>query len=342
MNRLNILITLILVSIIALLAMVGCAGPQGTSGVSITGASINNSGHLVLALSNGQTVDAGSAAGPQGTPGVSLTGASVNGSGHLVLALSNGQTVDAGNVAGPQGSPGVSLTGASIDGSGHLVLTLSNGQTIDVGNVAGTANPTSASLSSFVDVIPKVEPAVVRIDITLVNGAAAGSGTIIDNRGYIVTNAHVIEGSQGIKVTLKDGTVLDASVLVADTNQDMAIIKLNTTRTDFPVMTLGTMDEVLLGEAVMTVGFPGGPDLPGPATFTTGIVSALRTYSGANYIQTDAPINPGNSGGSLVILSGKMVGIPTAGLTPARQDFEDINLAIPIDQVSAFIAQNIK
>ena len=92
----------------------------------------------------------------------------------------------------------------------------------------------------------------------------------------------------------------------------------------------------------MTAGFPAGTDLPGPATFTVGIISALRTYSGSDYIQTDAPINPGSSGGCLVTLSGKMIGITTAGITPLREDFEDINLAIPIDQVTAFISQYVK
>jgi serine protease Do len=286
-------------------------------------------------------------AGSAGAPGESVTGASVTSAGHLVLMLSSGQTIDAGSVVGPQGSagaPGVSVTGASVTSAGHLVLNLSNGQTIDAGSVVGPQGPsgTPGSGASFVDIVPQVEPAIVRIDVTLSSGAAAGSGTIIDKRGYLVTNAHVIDGAQSIKVTLKDGTVLSATVTAADTNQDLAIIKLDTTRTDFPVVALGTMADVSVGEDVMAAGFPGGTDLPGPATFTAGIISALRTYSGANYIQTDAAVNPGNSGGCLVTLSGKMIGVPTAGLTPPRQDFENINMAIPIDQVSAYIAQFVK
>ena len=107
-------------------------------------------------------------------------------------------------------------------------------------------------------------------------------------------------------------------------------------------MLIGTMADVAVGEAVMAVGFPAGTNLPGPATFTAGVVSAMRTYSGADYIQTDTPINPGNSGGCLFTLSGRMIGIPTAGIAPSNQDFEDINLIIPIDQVSAFIALYVK
>ena len=139
-----------------------------------------------------------------------------------------------------------------------------------------------------------------------------------------------------------DGTALTATVVWSDAKQDLAIILLTTSRTDFPVMPLGTMADALVGEPVMAIGFPAGTNLPGPATFTGGVISALRSYSGANYIQVDTPINPGNSGGCLFTLKGKMIGIPSAGITPSNQDFEDLNLVIPIDQVSAFIAQYVK
>jgi serine protease Do len=246
---------------------------------------------------------------------------------------------------GPAGAAGVSITGASVDNSGHLSLTLSNGQTIDAGSVIGPQGPSGTSggsISSFQSVVSQIEPSVVRIDTTIAGGGASGSGTIVDKRGYVLTNAHVIDGERDIKVTLKDGTILSATVIQSDTNLDMAILKLTTSRTDFPVITLGTMADVLVGENVISAGFPGGTYLPGPATFTAGIVSALRSYAGSNYIQTDAAVNPGNSGGCLVTLSGKMIGIPTAGITPPSQDFENINLVIPIDQVTAFIAQYVK
>jgi S1-C subfamily serine protease len=247
--------------------------------------------------------------------------------------------------AGSNGAAGISITSASVNSAGHLVLTLSNGQTIDAGNVVGPQGPagtSTGSSASFASIVPQVEPTIVRVDVTITGGLVSGSGTIIDNRGYVVTNAHVITGGQSIKVTLKDGTILSATVIGSDTNQDLAIIRLTTTRSDFPVMTLGTMADVLVGEDVMTAGFPGGTELPGPATFTSGIVSALRTYSGSNHIQTDAPINPGNSGGCLITLSGRMIGIPSAGIAPPREDFEDVNLAIPINQVTASIAQYVK
>lgn len=258
-----------------------------------------------------------------------------------------GSTGPAG-AQGPAGQPGpagVSITGASVDDAGHLILTLSDGQTIDAGSVIGPQGPpgtSTGSAATFSTIIPEVEPTIVRIDVTITNGLSSGSGTIIDNRGYIITNAHVVTGEQGIKVTLKDGTILDAIVVQSDTVQDLAIIKLDTTRTDFPIMTLGTMNDVLVGETVMAAGFPGGTGLPGPATFTVGVISALRTYEGSDYIQIDAAVNPGNSGGCLITLSGKMIGIPTAGITPPYEDFEDINLAIPTNQIAAFISQYVE
>jgi S1-C subfamily serine protease len=286
-------LTIVLMVIaVAILTLSGCTGPAGVQGPS------------------GQQ-------GPAGASGVSVTGASVNSSGHLLLTLSNGQTIDAGNVVGPQGPAGPE-------------------------GPAGPSGTSTGSMTSFADIVPQVDPTIVRIDVTLSGGLASGSGTIIDSRGYILTNAHVINGQLSIQVTLEDGTILAATVVASDTNQDLAIIKLTTTRTDFPVITLGTMADIVVGEDVMAVGFPGGTNLPGPATFTAGIVSAVRTYSGASYIQTDTPINPGNSGGCLVTLSGKMIGVPSYGLTPSNADFEDINLCIPIDRVSAFIAEYVK
>ena len=153
---------------------------------------------------------------------------------------------------------------------------------------------------------------------------------------------HVIEGGKSIQATIKDGTVFSATVIGTDTKLDLAVIKLDTDRTDFPVMPLGTADDIRVGDSVMAMGFPAGPYLPGPATFTAGVVSALRTYQGLDYIQTDTPVNPGNSGGCLFTLSGKMIGIPCVGITPVNQDFEDINLAIPMDEITNFISQYVK
>jgi S1-C subfamily serine protease len=290
---------------------------------------------IIVLLISAVIIGAGGCTGPAGVQG------SIGPAGP---AGPPGPTGPAGP-SGPAGSPGTNITGASISNIGHLVLTLSNGQTIDAGNAIGPQGVSGTSISttsSFASVVPQVEPTLVRVDVTLSGGLASGSGTIIDKRGYIVTNEHVITGAQAIKVTLKDGTILGATVVSSDANQDLAIIKLTTNRTNFPVMSLGTIADVIVGQAVMTGGFPLGTDLPGPATFNVGVISAYRAYSGSNYIQTDAAVNPGNSGGFLVTLGSKMIGIPTEGITPPRQDFEDINFCIPIDQVSAYISENVK
>ena len=262
-------------------------------------------------------------AGAAGAPGVSVSGATISSNGHLILTFSNGQTIDAGNVTGPSGPAGpagTSVTGASVSNDGHLILTLSGGQSADAGNVAGTPGQPGGNgpISLFASIVPRITPIVVRVDVTVRGGAVSGSGTIVDSRGYVLTNAHVIANSQSIQATLNDGTVLSATVTESDTNQDLAIMKLDTTRTDFPVVTMGTMADIVIGEDVMAAGFPGGTDLPGPPTFTYGIVSALRTYSGANYIQTDAAINPGNSGGCLVTAGGNMIGVTAAEIVPVR------------------------
>ena len=235
--------------------------------------------------------------------------------------------------------------------TGSLVLSLivlcglsaCSGQTSNGTNgLSGSAGSNSAnSTVSFAGLVPKVEPTIVRIDVTVARGSASGSGTIVDSRGYILTNDHVVSGAKRINVTFQNGTALTASVVAADPSIDLALLKVDTTRSDFPVMPLGTMADVIVGEPVMAVGFPGGSDLPGPATFSQGVISAMRPYQGVLYIQTDTPVNPGNSGGCLFALNGSMIGVPAAYLTPANQDFEDINLAIPIDQVKSFLTKNL-
>jgi S1-C subfamily serine protease len=180
-------------------------------------------------------------AGPAGAEGVSVSSAAVNDSGSLILTLSNGQTIDAGYVMGTAGAARVSITSASVDGSGHLILTLSNGQTIDAGYVMGPQGPkgdSAAAGGSFAAVVTRVEPCIVRVDVTVSGGLDSGSGTIVSNQGYIITNEHVVSGAQSIQVTLMDGTVLSATIVTSDANKDMAIIKLDSSRTDFPVMEL--------------------------------------------------------------------------------------------------------
>ncbi len=138
-----------------------------------------------------------------------------------------------------------------------------------------------------------------------------GSGVIVSDQGYIVTNNHVVEAAQEIEVALSDGKKLRAKVVGTDPETDLAVLKADAEK--LPAITFGQSDELKVGDVVLAIGNPFGVG----QTVTMGIVSALgRTQLGINtfenFIQTDAAINPGNSGGALVDANGNLIGINTA------------------------------
>ncbi|WP_308438798.1 S1C family serine protease, partial [Dictyobacter formicarum] len=195
-------------------------------------------------------------------------------------------------------------------------------------------------------VVAKTRPAVVQINVQTQKGTALGSGVIIDKRGYIVTNNHVVDGVTTVdEVVLSDGTrIRNAQVVGTDPADDLAIIKINPP-TNMAVISLGDSSQLRVGQDVLAIGNPLG----NTQTVTNGIVSALgRNVSegnGAiipNAIQTDAPINPGNSGGALVDLQGNLIGIPT--LTAVDPEFNSpangVGFAIPSNRVQ-FIATQL-
>ncbi len=209
--------------------------------------------------------------------------------------------------------------------------------------VTTAASTITSHLSSMTDTVIKIQPVIVRVDVTGTSFTGSGSGTIIDKRGYVLTNYHVIDRVQSIKVTVTNIGVFDGTVIASDQNRDLALIKISSSRTDLPTITLGQLSDIVIGEDVLAAGFPLGIDLAGSATFTRGIVSATRKLDdGYNYIQTDATINPGNSGGSLVTLDGTMIGVPTMGISPSVADIENIGMAVPIDDVRSFLQKNLK
>ena len=161
-----------------------------------------------------------------------------------------------------------------------------------------------------------------------VNGM--GTGIVIDERGYIITNYHVVEGVKRIRATLADGTTAVAELVANDPETDLAIIKIPEEK-EFPVIRLGTSTDVMPGETVVAVGNAYGYE----HTVTQGIISALhRTVQVSDYqkyadlIQTDASINPGNSGGPLLNIDGDMIGINVA----VRVGAQGIGFAIPVDE----------
>jgi serine protease Do len=193
------------------------------------------------------------------------------------------------------------------------------------------------------DLIVKYEPSIVRIDVSGRGFQASGSGFIVNNKGYIVTNQHVIDTATTINVTLMNGRQYAASVTASSSNPDLALLLLNSTSGDsFPIADLGSASDVFKGSEVLAMGFPLGTDLPGPASFTRGIVSAIRDMDSVRYIQTDVTINPGSSGGCLVDFNGKVIGVTTAAVLPFNLDAENVGLAIPIDQIQSFLSANLK
>jgi serine protease DegS len=158
-----------------------------------------------------------------------------------------------------------------------------------------------------------------------------GSGVIVDSKGHIVTNQHVIEGFDQINVELADRRTAVASVVGRDPDTDLAVLKIDLPR--LPVMTLGRSDLVAVGDVVLAIGSPLGLT----QTVTHGIVSAtgrgqLGVATFEDFIQTDAAINVGNSGGALVNYRGELIGINTAVLGKNLRA-EGIGVAIPVDLV---------
>lgn len=193
---------------------------------------------------------------------------------------------------------------------------------------------------NFTDLVKMVEPSVVYVEVASRFGGGTGSGTIIRADGYVLTNQHVIDGATSVQVTLMDGETYTADVIASNIDLDSAVLKMNTTRTDLPAITLGSSANASVGEQILTGGYPLGEELPGPATFNSGIISAIRTMTSSNsfnpnsqvdYIQIDADINPGNSGGGLFNTSGELIGIPSYGFAAG------INTAVPIDAVKPII-----
>lgn len=163
-----------------------------------------------------------------------------------------------------------------------------------------------------------------------------GSGVIVDSSGIIVTNNHVIDGADDIKVSLADGREYSSKLLLKDVTTDLAILKIDVKET-LPVVKLADSDKVEVGDLVLAIGNPFGVG----QTVTSGIVSAQsRTQVGVSdfdfFIQTDAAINPGNSGGALIDMSGNLIGINTAIYSRSGGSV-GIGFAIPSNMVAAVV-----
>ncbi|MFC2119458.1 Do family serine endopeptidase [Bacteroidota bacterium] len=210
---------------------------------------------------------------------------------------------------------------------------------------------------AFIETAEKVNPAIVQITVVSERGndphgdffffpfkdlpkeqKGSGSGILISEDGYIITNNHVVENASKVTVGLYDKRRFDATVVGTDPLTDLAVIKIE--GENFPLAYLGNSDELKVGQWVMAIGNP----LSLASTVTAGIVSAIGrgqlglirdSYGVENFIQTDAAINPGNSGGALVDLSGAVVGVNSAIATSGTGTYIGYGFAIPINLAKA-------
>ena len=177
-------------------------------------------------------------------------------------------------------------------------------------------------------------------------GAASGSGFVVSDDGFIVTNAHVVEGANDVRVRFGavgagDGAI-DAEVVGADPSTDLAVLKIDGDARDLKPLPLGDSSKLRVGDPTIAIGNPFGFD----QTVTTGIVSALQrqipapnNFSIDDVIQTDASVNPGNSGGPLLDAAGRVIGVNSQIATGGSQGSVGIGFAVPVNTVKDVIPQ---
>ena len=224
---------------------------------------------------------------------------------------------------------------------------------------AAAAAPLPTRRTEIVEVVEKVSPAVVNIaaqqtvrrnrslfddfffGLDSRPAKSLGSGVIIDPRGIILTNDHVISGASKIIATTKDGKELECDVVGSDADNDLAVLKARGGVSNLPTLKVGTSADLMIGETVVAIGNPFGLS----NTVTAGVLSALgRSVPGENqrvysdFIQIDAPINPGNSGGPVVNIQGEMIGVATAIIGGAQ----GIGFAIPADRARRIVSDLVR
>ena len=223
------------------------------------------------------------------------------------------------------------ITSSTASGKGTLVPT------------DGSAMTPSQLYASCVDSVVAISATVTSTGIygNTSTGTSSGSGFILTDDGYIVTNYHVVEGATELTVTTHDGTEYSAELKGKDATNDVAVLKVEAE--DLPAVTLGSSHDLVIGDMVAAIGNPLGKLA---ATQTIGYVSGINRevatggVTTISMIQTDAAINPGNSGGPLFNMNGEVIGITTAkysGTTSSGASIEGIGFAIPIDDVMGII-----
>ena len=203
----------------------------------------------------------------------------------------------------------------------------------------------------FTALYERVRPSIVRIttgqqaDDPFSGGqrGGLGSGIVLDKDGHILTNYHVVRGSDTVTITFSDGTVASADVVGKDPGNDTAVVKTDADASVLRPATLGDSSQVKVGSFVAAIGNPFGLD----GTFTTGVVSGLnRTLPSSSdgrpirgLLQADAAVNPGNSGGALINMKGEVIGINTAIENPGGNSFAGVAYAVPINTPKRYLTQ---
>lgn len=230
------------------------------------------------------------------------------------------------------------------------LLALSACSDILAGAEPGAAAPRSGLTDSerlVIELFDRTSPAVVNVE-SWIEGRSnffqrstqelpqgSGSGFLWDRAGHVVTNFHVIQGAHGADVTLHDGSTYPAELVGQYADKDLAVLKIDAPASKLRPITVGTSDDLQVGQMVLAIGNPFGLD----HTLTTGVVSALkrevRTFNDRtiqDVIQTDATINPGNSGGPLLDSAGRLIGVNTQIISPTGASV-GLGFAIPVDEV---------
>ena len=186
--------------------------------------------------------------------------------------------------------------------------------------------------NSVVEIAQRARPAITQVRVGGNEGEGSGSGVLFRSDGHVLTNFHVIDGADSVKVVVDNGRELSARVVGSDPETDVAVLKVD--GGPFPVASLGTAAELHVGQSAIAIGSPLG--LVGGPSVTVGVVSALHrrldTRRGPpllDMIQTDAPISPGSSGGALLDADGSVIGLTTAVAT--TEGAQGLGFATPID-----------
>lgn len=247
----------------------------------------------------------------------------------------------------------------SSEASSNAAFTISRVVNGDTSSDTSASSDGTVSAMSDQDIAAKLTPSVVCIQNyqvtrnygfmqtdtsdSSVSPASEGSGIIMSEDGYIITNAHVVEDATSLKVMTSDGETYEAQLIGSDTVTDLAVVKIDAT--GLTAAEFGSSKDLRVADKVMAIGNPGGHELS--SSVTIGYVSALNRAIANNttgytmeYIQTDAAINPGNSGGALINEYGQVVGINSAKISATG--YEGLGFAIPIDTAQPIISDLIQ